>query len=181
MRVEVEKIINGIIDLATNSLEQYHLKTGENYKLEHEVLELVKEFRLEFVINQQEKDPEQRLLIDFGEYSQDVFHIKYEYHVTFSKLAKVWKDVYYSKINHPNPENASNGVIYATDCSALTKTQYEFGNRLTEILEQFQYLKLEGRDLIEVNSDLEFPAESLKFFGPQPTVEMVLFKPLWGD
>ncbi len=180
MRSEVETIVNSIIELATNSPEKYRWKFVVPFALPQKAYELLDEFGLAFELIQHGDDPWVRLTIYFGEYVLGSFEINYEYHVTFSKLAKVWKDEYYSRIVHPDPDHISGGAIYIVDHNPLTKMQQEFERRLVEILEQNRFLRLNDSDLDEVILGMEFPIPTFTFFGPQPTVDMLIFKQFWN-
>ncbi len=83
------------------------------------------------------------------------------------------------KIEHPDPNRMSGGTLQCQHHQPLTKLQSELEAGFVEILERHGYLRLHGADLIEVIPNLNFQKDSFTYFGPQPTVEMVLFMPFW--
>ncbi len=161
-----------------NNVSLFRQKVKETFVLPAEIERLLNQYGFDFELFQQEDNPQVWLIVSMGEYKQNDFFIKYEYHLFFSKLGKFCKDHFKYKITNCDPNRAIGKHIEGVYYFPMTKIQYEFYELLKSQLEVLSLTLLTNRELEEVLL-MDFIDDSMSFFNEQPNVDLLLFNDLF--
>lgn len=174
MKTNVLTEINKIRELSKDK-DEYIRIIAADLILDPSIIETIQKHNYKYNLYQASDDPEVRLIIELGSFSDSKFQIEYWHNIVFSKFAKFYKESFSYKIKNHDPDSIL-GDFYSTIYRLPTRNQFNYYEEIKLILNKNSYEELEARDYDEVLCDMEFVVKEMTFFGPQPTVDMVLFK-----
>lgn len=148
-------------------------------------LELPEEFSLllndneiKVIEGMEEAFPAKKFYVEYEPFAKRDFRVEYKTIIQISKIIPIFYIQHEFEVDNKD-ENSMGSSLTGFDGQPYTKKQYDFQEKILEILNKAGFTELSYSEINEVVCGLEFP-EEVNLFGPQVTVEHVLFNDVFG-
>ncbi len=173
--MNIESLLASVFDLVKADIAAYHGMLDAHFEVPGCVFDLATHIGAKATSKQFKNGVVAFVTIDFGRFTLEGLDVKYSMQIEFSKAAPCYWYYFRVEIEDPDPRSMSKGSIVGDAYAPYTVTQQIYLDQLTAALQAAGYLGLSRDTLDAVLCDTPFIHESMRFYGDQTTVGMILF------